>query len=724
MLLLTIMPKTSKSKKEKIVKEMKLEKTEKGGKNNATLIITEKPQAAAKIAAALSSGKEKIYKENGINWYEFEKLGEHFLVGCAVGHLFGIAQKNMKANIPEFDVFWKPAYETKGGEYTKRYFDVLKKLCKKSDKFIVASDYDVEGEVIGWNVVRFICGQKDAYRAKFSSLTKEELEKAFDNLAGSLNWGAALAGETRHYLDWFYGINLSRALMRALSKAGGFRILSIGRVQGPALSILAEREKKIKNFQAEPFWEIFLQVQDINKNKVEVKYPKEINKKPDLLKFKQLKGKKGQAETIIKDEEIKQPIPFDLTTLQTEAYRWIGMSPKQSMANAQSLYLKGLISYPRTSSQEYPEIDYEKILRNLSKNFTIVKYAVNKKPTRGKKTDPAHPAIYPTGESGKMNEFEKKLYDLIVKRFISCFCKEAKIESKRIIIDVSGLKFHANGILIKEKNWMSVYPSSTKEAKIPTINGEVDINELRIEEKMTQPPKRYSPASLMRELEKRNLGTKATRTGIVDTLFSRDYVEGKSMEVTELGIKLVDTLKKYSSVILDEGLTRTMEKELEEIEMARKKDLKKEEEMLEKARKDITKIIKDMEKNKDKIGAGLNNANKDMWEKQKEEAKLQECPECKKGNLEIKFAPRFKRYFIGCSNYPECKATFSLRPGLIRPAFDKDKKNILCEECGWPLLISIRQGKKPWRFCFNPSCASNAEWEKRKEEWKKAHLKS
>ncbi len=686
-----------------------------------TLIITEKPQAASKIASALVD-KHKEFVDKGVRWYEFEKNGEKFYVGCAVGHLYGIAQKKgSKAAIPQFDVDWVPAYETKGGEYTKKYFDVLNKLCKKCDKFIIASDYDVEGEVIGWNVVRFICKQKDAKRAKFSSLTKEELKNAFNNLEGSVNWGAAFAGETRHYLDWFYGINLSRALMRALSKTGGFRILSIGRVQGPALSILVEREKKIRNFKPEPYWEVFLQVEDLNKNKVEVKFPKEIKKKSELLKFKQLGGKKGSAETRSKDEEVKQPIPFDLTTLQTEAYRWLGMSPKQSMTLAQNLYLKGLISYPRTSSQEYPNgINYGKILKSLKKNYSIVKYAVNNKPTKGKKTDPAHPAIYPTGEFGKMTPSEKKLYNLIVKRFISCFAKPALVESKRIVVDVSGLKFHATGKIIKEKNWMAVYPSSTKENKIPTINGEVNIKELRIEEKQTKPPKRYTPASLMRELEKRNLGTKATRTGIVDTLFSRDYVEGKSMEATELGIKLVDTLSKYSPMILDEELTRNMEKELEEIELAKKKDLEKEKrKMLEKAKKDITSIVNNMEKNKEEIGRGLSDANKEMWDKQREENKLQKCPVCKKGQLRILYNKRFRRYFVGCSNYPECKTTYSLRPGLVKPAFDKDKKNVLCEECGWPILISIRQGKKPWRFCFNPDCKTNEEWEKQKAEFKK-----
>jgi len=693
-------------------------------KKRATLIICEKPQAAGKIASALADSEEKKFSENGVSWYEFKRGGKDFIVGCAVGHLFGVAQElGKRASIPNFEVEWRPSFERKGSDYIKKYYDVLKKLCKEADKFIVATDYDVEGEVIGWNVVRFICGQKDAGRMKFSSLTQDELESAFDERAKTINWGAAMAGETRHYLDWYYGINLSRALMRALSKTGAFRILSVGRVQGPALNILVDREKKIKKFKPEPFWQVFMHVEDLNKNKVEVKYPKDLTKKVDLLKFKLLKGKKAVAETKIKDAEVRVPIPFDLTTLQTEAYRWLGMAPKQSMKVAQGLYLKGLISYPRTSSQEYPSsIGYDKILKKLKKHFSVVKYAVNKTPTKGKKTDPAHPAIYPTGNWGKMTAYEKKLYDLVAKRFIACFCEPAKVESKRITVSINGLKFHAHGTIIQEKNWIAVYPSSTKDEKIPTLNGEVKIHELRIEEKQTSPPNRYSPASLMRELEKRNLGTKATRTGIIDTLFSRDYVEGKSLEVTELGIKLVDTLKKYADVILDEELTRDIEKEMEEIESAKgKRDLdKKQKKMLVRAQKDITKIVGVMEKNKEKVGRALGGASKEMWEKQKKENKLQVCPVCKKGNLAVMYGRKFKRYFVACDAYPKCRTTFSLPPNcLVKPVVDKEGEKVMCEECGWPMLLALRQGRRPWRLCFNPDCKTNEEWEKKKKAYRK-----
>ena len=220
-------------------------------KKGTTLIVTEKPQAAAKIAAALSEGKdEKFSGKDNVSYYEFYKDTHRYIVGCAVGHLFGINQKAQRGPFPNFDVGWFPVYEKKGGVLSKKYFNVLKKLVKESDDFLIATDFDVEGEVIGWNVLRFIAEKDDAKRMKFSSLTKDELVKSFQNSLSQFNWGAAYAGETRRYIDWFYGINLSRGLMKALSTGGKFRILSIGRIQGPALKILKDREEKIKNFVA------------------------------------------------------------------------------------------------------------------------------------------------------------------------------------------------------------------------------------------------------------------------------------------------------------------------------------------------------------------------------------------------------------------------------------------------------------------------------------------
>lgn len=691
--------------------------------NETTLIITEKPQAAQKIAFALSNGKdEKITTKDKVSYYTFQKDKKSYIVGCAVGHLFSIQQIEKRGPFPNFNVEWQPAYNKKGSSFTKKYLTVLKKLAKESQNFIVATDFDREGEVIGWNVVRHICKKKDAKRMKFSTLTKDELEKSFENLLPSIQRGQAYAGETRHYLDWFYGINLSRGLMKALSKTGHFKILSIGRIQGPALHLLVEKEKEIQKFIPTPYWQIFLQVQDIKKQKLEVKFIQDITKESELLKFQHLKGKKAFAETIIKDEEVPAPIPFDLTTLQTESYKRHKFTPSQTLQIAQKLYTEGIISYPRTSSQEYPDsIGYDKILKQLKKYTTLVKYATKKKPTKGNKTDPAHPAIYPTGEMKKLTPNDKKIYDLIVKRFISCFCESAIVENKKVEVKVNDLLFRAKGYQIKEKNWMNVYPSDIKEEEISALNGDVNINEIRIEEKMTKPPKRYTQASLIKELEKRNLGTKATRAQIIDTLFSRGYAKGKSVEVTELGLKLDETLTKFAPLILDEKLTSDMEIEMEKIELSKKDFEKQQEKLLNQSKKTIEIIAKDFTKNLDKIGELLSDANQQVIQEEIEENTMTQCPKCKEGRLTIKYARQYNRYFVACNNYPECKTTYSLPPnGFMKPARDKEEKLEMCQECNFPLIVSMRKGRAPWKFCFNPDCSTNEELKKKKEEFKKS----
>jgi DNA topoisomerase I len=711
---------------------------------DAILIITEKPAAAAKIAAALSGATdEKITNKDKVSYYEFHKGSQRYLVGCAVGHLYGVQQIAARGPFPNFEVEWQPAANKKGGNFTKKYLTVLKRLVKESKEFIVATDFDVEGEVIGWNVVRFVAKKKDAKRMKFSLLTKEALEKSFENLLPSLNWGAAVSGETRHYLDWFYGINLSRGLMKALSSTGTFRILSIGRVQGPALKIVVTREREIEAFESEPYWNVFLQVKDIKGQKIEVKYPKDIFNEGELLKFKHLQGKSGVAKTTIIEKEIAAPVPFDLTTLQTEAYKNCGSTPTQTMKAAQSLYLSGAISYPRTSSQEYDEsIGYGKILKKLKKHTTAVKYAVNGKPTKGKKKDPAHPAIYPTGEVGhrsvypklrsegaKIPERDKKIYDLIVKRFISCFCESAILDRKRVAVKVGGLGFSANGTQIKKKGWMNVYPHGVKESKVPTMDGEVDVLEIRVEEKETKPPRRYSAASLVKELEKRNLGTKATRANIIETLYSRGYVRERSVEVTELGMRMCETLEKYAPIILDDKMTSDMTDKLKKIEVAESGFEEMEKQVLNESKGVVTSIAEGMTKHLEEMGKSLADANAIVWEQEKEANTMDKCRKCEKGHLRVMYGKRFSRYFVSCDAYPNCKTIYSLPPkGMMKPARVSKKQAEelgveegsldMCKDCGFPLVQSFQKGKSPWKFCFNMECLSNEEAAKKKAEFK------
>jgi DNA topoisomerase-1 len=679
------------------------------------LIITEKPAAALKIAVAL--GKPEKKNLGGVAYYELERDGKKILVGCAVGHLFSLKQLSGKG-WPVFDIGWEPNFKVRKKDWSKKYYNALSKLCRQADSFIVACDYDVEGEVIGWNVLRFICKQDNAKRMKFSTLTSSELEEAYKNALPDIDFGQAYAGETRHKLDWLYGINLSRALMEAIKKTGSFKIMSIGRVQGPALQMVVEKEKAIRSFVSEPYWQVFLLVK--NGKEIEVKYPKDITKKQELAKFRVLKGKEGIAATIKKQEKISPPAPFDLTTLQTEAYKYHKFVPSKTLALAQQLYLAGIISYPRTSSQKLPpSIQYKDIMKKLSKKFNkLTSHAKRDKPAEGKKSDPAHPSIYPTGEHKELVGDEKKLYGLIVKRFISCFCDDAVLDNKRIEVVIDDLKFTAKGIQIKQKGWMNVYPAKIDEKELPDLQGKVKITEIRIEEKMTKPPKRYTPASLVRELEKRDLGTKATRSSIVETLFDRGYIKGKSIEASALGISLIDSLQKHSPVIIDQKLTRDFEKEMDSIQTSKKSLKEKSEKIVKNAEKTLKDIEKQFRKEEDKIGKELMGSINHIRDKEREENTLTKCPKCGKGDLRIMYNRKSKRYFIACSAYPNCRNTYTLPPyGLMKAAYvevEGERVNEKCQDCGFPLMLAIQKGKRPWKFCFNPECPSR----KRQEEYK------
>jgi len=674
---------------------------EKGGKSKEgyVLIVTEKPQAALKIASAL--GKPVKHVEKGVPYYELERDGKRVIVAAAVGHLFTLDEKQKSREWPVFELEWKPAFLNKRSAFTKRYYDVLAKLCKNADSFIIATDYDIEGEVIGLNILRFIAKQQDAKRMKFSTLTKEELEKAYEEVRQTIDWGQALAGEARHYLDWLYGINLSRALMNAIRKAGRFKIMSIGRVQGPALYLVVERELAIRNFKPEPYWQIYILTDKTGK--LLLKYPKDIKEKQELEKFRALKGKTCELKTVKREQAIKPPVPFDLTTLQTEAYKFYKITPARVLQIAQQLYLAGLISYPRTSSQKLPaSIQARKILEKLAKLFSFVKHATRSKPVEGKKSDPAHPAIYPTGETEgleKLSKDEEKIYELIVRRFVACFSPDAIVEQKKLVADVGGLKFTATGVCVKEKGWINVYATTLQEKELPDVEGKAKVTDVKIEEKETQPPKRYTPASLVRELAKRNLGTKATRAMIVETLYDRGYIEGQQIHATELGIKLVSALKKHSPIIIDENLTRNFEEKMEAIQLARH-GREKQQEVIAEAKNIIAKISEQFRKKEEEIGKELLSSLEEMNKREREESKLIQCPVCGTGQLRLIYSKKTKRYFVACDSYPECKTTFTLPRGMVKKA-DKE-----CEKCGWPMLMLVKRGKRPWYFCFNPACDS------------------
>jgi len=682
------------------------------------LIITEKPQAALKIATALADDKPVKKTKGNAVYYEITRNGNTIYVGCAVGHLYGLAEKKKTkwGTYPVFDVEWKPKYELdKSSAYTKQYITLLKQISKGVEKVTIATDYDLEGSVIGHNIVTELLHKKDARRMKFSTLTKDELEASYENASKHLDFNIINAGETRHYLDWFYGINLTNALSMSIKTASNrFKVLSSGRVQSPTLKLIVDREKEIKKFKPTTYWEIFLEGL-IHKDKIKAQHKadkiKEKSKVTEILK--NTKGKKAIV-SLVKETTQNQspPIPFDLTTLQVESFRHLRIAPKQTSQYAQELYIDGLISYPRTSSQKLPAtIGYEKVLKALAKNKEYTKYCNSLlehkklKPIEGKKSDPAHPAIYPTGEKAKLAGKKSDLYDLIVRRFLAAFGSPAKRKTMSGEIDVNKEIFLFSGTKTVEPGWHVLYGkyAKFKEEEIPLMKEGEEIKTPKIydEEKETQPPKRYTQASIIKTMEKHGLGTKATRALIVDTLYDRAYIQNQPLEATELGIAIVDALDKYSPEILDEKLTSSFEKEMDKVQEGKKKK----EEVIEKSKEVLKKILKHFKSNEIKIGEDLATA---TLETQKQMNELGICPVCKKGKIRILYSKKTKKRFAACDAYPNCKTTYSLpQQGLL-------KSTDVCKHDGFPQVIVIRKGKRPWTLCFNPNCPGKENWNNNK----------
>ena len=503
------------------------------------LIITEKPNAAKKIADALSDGKPKKLNINKVPYYRIERGGKDIIIGCAVGHLFGVAEKDKKGwTYPIFDTQWVPTSKiSKGSAFTTKYRTALQKLAKEADSFTVATDFDIEGEVIGYNALRFLCKKKDAARMKFSTLTKPDLIKSYEAKSKTLEWGQVNAGITRHEMDWIYGINLSRALTLAIKNATKtFKLLSSGRVQGPTLKLLVDKEKEISAFVPEPFWQIQL-AGDVKGAEITALHKEDKftdKKKVDEI-FEKIRHEKEAKVTDVtrKQSKTNQQFPFDLTALQREAYKTIKVTPKNTLEMAQILYTDGFISYPRTSSQKLPkEIGYKKILEALKrqkkfeKEVAFVLTKTKLVPNEGKKTDAAHPAIYPTGNAPDYDDKKlMDLYELIVRRFFSVFGEPATRETMNILLDVKEEIFVTRGTRTVEQGWFELYGRFVmlKDEELPGVDvGEiVKVKNLDKLDKETQPPRRYTEASIIKELEKRNLGTKATRANVIDNIYLR-----------------------------------------------------------------------------------------------------------------------------------------------------------------------------------------------------------
>ncbi|VVB77075.1 Reverse gyrase [uncultured archaeon] len=678
-----------------------------------SLIIAEKPSVALKIATALSEAAPFRKNFNGVSYYELQSKGDTLYVVAAVGHLFSLYQKGAEKKLPVFDVEWVPSFKvSKTSYFTKKYLDTIKEVGKNCDSFVNACDYDIEGTVIGTNIIKYvqandvnkeISGDK-VRRMHFSTTTRSDLLASYGK-ADSFDRNYFDAGETRHVLDWIWGINLSRALMRAISSMGQRKVMSIGRVQGPTLAILAVREKEIKDFKPQDFWKVIATVNGYD-------FENKRGQIFDEALAKEIAAKARTEPALVEKVDVHESAlrpfpPFDLTSLQLEASRALGLDPSKTLAMAQTLYEGSFISYPRTSSQKLPpSLNLPRIITELSKNpaYKELADALIKtsrfRPAEGLKEDEAHPAIYPTGEKpARLAPDEAKLYDLIVKRFLSVFAEWASVEHTSVAVAVGAEKYEAQGSRVTKSGWLSFYNYyKPAENSIPAFvqGAKAKVDKSQHKKLVTKAPDRFSKAGIISLLEKKGLGTKATRAAIIDTLFNRGYIQNKRIEVTSYGMSVYEALKAYCEPILDESMTKKLDDDMEEIISGKTTKAA----VIKEGKDIITSIIMTFTKNQGAISESLQKG----LQLTKESNVLGKCLK-DGGNLVVKYS-RAGKQFAACANWPNCNNTYPLPQNAKIVPTGK-----VCEFCKTPIVKVFRQGKV-FEMDLDPSCITKKNWAK------------
>jgi len=675
-----------------------------------TLILCEKPDAARKVADALAEGRASTVKINGVEVIEFDRGGVDYVVCSAAGHLYGVSDSfSGRDSFPVFDLEWYPAglVDKKLGGAQRR-IALIGNLAKNAKHFINACDYDAEGETIGENVMRYACGgvQGSALRARFSTLTSEDIIASFDEAKARVGQGLADAGRTRHVLDFIWGINLSRALSTAVnSSSPGYKTISMGRVQGPTLAFVVQRETEIRGFVPTPYWIVSGLFEKGGMNFTASSAIGRFSKRTDAEAVRNAcQGQEGVVSELTKTVfKEPPPPPFNTGDLQREAYSAFAYSPSKTLQLAERLYLDALISYPRTSSQKLPpSIGYRRILSGLARTSEYEAHAKELlseplSPRQGEKNDKAHPAIYPTGDLPRRSLplYEKRVFDLIVRRFLACFGSDAIRERTDLKIDVNGNEFRVSGRSTLRLGWLKYYGKyeSRYERGAPKLlKGDlVKVIRVDCEEKLEQPLPRYNLGSLLDRMEKEGIGTKATRAETISTLGARGYITGDPISATELGISVFEVMEEYCPKIVSVELTRETEKELDEVEDGKRDGA----DVIARAISELYGEIEHLKSGENKVGGELGQAATARIAQES----IGRCPVCKTGTLVVIRSRKTKKRFVGCSNYENgCRASAPLpQRGWIKPAARP------CSTCGWP-VIYVRRGRYPWKLCVNISC--------------------
>lgn len=650
-------------------------------------------------------------------------LGKEFGVKASIGHVKDLPKKKLGVDV---DKNFEPHYEIIPGK--EKIIKELKSEAKKAERIYIATDPDREGEAIAYHIAEEVKPPKNSkkiYRVTFHEITERAVKEAIQN-PGEIDINKVEAQQARRILDRLVGYNLSPFLWRKVRRG-----LSAGRVQSVAVKLIVDREREIESFNKEEYWTI----EAILSPKTEgtqfwarlYKYNDSLVINRDAEEGKRFLITNAEAAQQIADEindkefylsKIEKKLrkrspspPFITSTLQQEAARRLRFAAKKTMMIAQQLYegielgdegSVGLITYMRTDSFRIaPEA--QKWARDLIERKFGKDYIPEKPPHYKSKgsAQEAHEAIrptYPDKSPEAVKKFLSKdqynLYTLIWNRFIASQMSPAQLEQTTYIIGVrgqesggsdKGTEFRASGTVIRFPGFMALYTESKDEIEeeeggiLPSMkdNDILKQQEIKPVQHFTQPPPRYTEATLVKALEEKGIGRPSTYAAILSTIQDRKYVEkneDRRFMPTELGIVVNDLLVEKFPELIDIGFTAKMEDELDEIENAKMK---------------WVKVVKDFYK---PFSRDLLEASKDTGKVKPQDIPTEEvCEKCG-SPMAIKWGRHGR--FLACTGYPQCKNTRPLEGGNGKQVAEQTVTEDICEKCGSPMVIkSGRFGK-------------------------------
>ena len=707
------------------------------------LIITEKNNSAKKIAEILSGGAaaaDATYKVPFYSWTDAD--GEQMTVGLK-GHVMGVAFPEGYSNWQETDLHELIDAQLVPEPTDKNVVKAVRKLAKEADSIVIATDYDREGELIGLEALQQVlevnpriadaelASRPPIARARYSALTKGEIERAFANL-DQLSYDLAYAGSARQDIDLIWGATLTRAVSLA-SRRFGSNFLSVGRVQSPTLALVVERELERRAHVPKPFWELYAKFAHPD-GSFEAHHATD--------KF----WDRGEADAALagtsspgvvtevssRRNTRKPPAPFNTTAFTTDASSRLGITPAAAMRIAEDLYMDGYISYPRTDNTVYPpSLNTGELIASLVRipDFEAARGLLDQgspTPTRGKKETTDHPPIYPTQAiyPNALDGPKRRVYELIVRRFLATFSPPMITESTRADIEAGSEAYFIRGSVVVDPGYAGIYTyARSADEEIPKLEEgqSLDLDgEPWIVDKETQPPSRISQGKLIELMEERGLGTKATRAEIIQKLYDRGYVFSNPPEPSETGIAMYKAFHDYVPRMATPEMTAELERDMDQIAAGEtSKD-----EVVRISREMLHETTSELEQRKDDLA-------KQIWAGMDEDKFLGPCKVCEEAGrkrengepnrLRIIDLKGGKRMY-GCEGWnrddPEAPDSCRVSGPLPGRFFELWRLEERCSVCGErPRLTVKKRGPgRPWKLCLNDDCPTMVEMREKRAE--------